>query len=73
MGLFEKPQQSSAAAAPDDPEAMNNLGELAYEAGDLDAARAWYEKAAKLGNPDAMNSLGVLAKEAGDMDVVRVR
>ncbi len=74
MGLFKKKQQSSDDdVAPDDPEAMFNLGLLAYKAGDEDAARAWYEQAAKLGNPDAMINLGLLAKEAGDMDVVRVR
>jgi len=74
MGLFEKPQQSSDdAVASDDPEAMNNLGRLAYQAGDLEGARAWWEKAAKLDHPEAMTNLGVLAKEAGDMDVVRVR
>ncbi len=41
MGLFKKQQQSSDDdVAPDDPEAMIKLGALAYEAGDLDAARA---------------------------------
>ncbi len=57
MGLFKKKQQSSDdVVAPDDPEAMVNLGGLAYEAGDLDAARAWYEQAAKLGNEAAVRA-----------------
>ncbi len=47
MGLFEKPQQSSDdAVASDDPDAMINLGEIAYEAGDLDVVRVRYEPAA---------------------------
>ncbi len=46
MGLFKKQQQSSDdVVAPDDPEAMTNLGVLAEEAGDMDVARAWYEYA----------------------------
>ncbi len=49
-----------------------NLGALAHEAGDLDAARIWYEKAAKLGHPTAMFNLGVLAGEAGDLEGARV-
>ncbi len=74
MGLFKKQEQSSDdVVATADPEAMTDLGELAYEAGDTDAARVWWEKAAKLGDPDAMLYLGFLAEEAGDMDVVRVR
>ncbi len=44
MGLFKKQQQSSDdVIAPDDAEAMINLGLLAEKAGDEDAARVWYE------------------------------
>ncbi len=73
MGLFKKKQQQSwdDVVAPDDPNAMINLGWLAQEVGDLVAARSWYEQAAKLGNPDAMFRLGVLAKKAGDLDAAR--
>ncbi len=39
---------------------MNGLGVLANRAGDLDAARAWWEKAANLGNPEAASSLAEL-------------
>ncbi len=48
MGLFKKKQQQRAddAVASDDPEAMNNLGSLADEAGDLDVVRVRYEPAA---------------------------
>ncbi len=53
------------------PEAMFNLGVLAKEAGDLDAARAWCEKAANLDHPDAMFRLGLLAYEEGDEDAAR--
>ncbi len=35
------------------------------------AARAWWEKAAKLGDPTAMTNLGFLAQEAGDLDAAR--
>ncbi len=51
--------------------AMINLGVLAKKAGDLDAARARYKKAAERGNPKAMFNLGVLAKKAGDLDAAR--
>ncbi len=63
MGLFKKKQQQSSddVVAPDGPEAMIKLGALAYEAGDLDAARAWWEQAAKLDQPQAMIRLGGLA------------
>ncbi len=40
----------SKAAKLGEPDAMFNLGLLAFEAGDLDAARAWYQQAAKLEN-----------------------
>ncbi len=45
MGLSKKKQQQSSddVIAPDDPDVMSNLGLLAHEEGDLDAARAWYE------------------------------
>ncbi len=47
MGLYKKQEQSSDdAVAPDGPEAMINLGELADEAGDLDVVRVRYEPAA---------------------------
>ncbi len=47
MGLYKKQQQSSDdAVAPDDPEAMINLGELAKEAGDRDGVRVRYEPSA---------------------------
>ncbi len=39
---------------------MNNLGVLAHEAGDLDAARAWYEQAAKFGDEAAASALAEL-------------
>ncbi len=39
---------------------MFNLGVLANEAGDRDAARAWFEKAAKLGDEDAAKWLAEL-------------
>ncbi len=61
MGLFKKKKQ----------DLMFNLGLLAYEAGDLDAARDWWEKAAKLGDPRAMTNLGLFAEEAGDLDAAR--
>ncbi len=54
-----------------DSGAMINLGGLAKKAGDLDAARAWYEEAADLDNPKAMFNLGLLAKKAGDLDAAR--
>ncbi len=53
------------------PDAMDNLGGLAYKAGDRDAARVWYEKAAKFGHPGAMFSLGMLAYEEGDKATAR--
>ncbi len=48
MGLFKQQQQQSSddVVAPNDPQAMTSLGLRAEEAGDLDAARAWYEQAA---------------------------
>ncbi len=51
--------------------AMTNLGLLAEKAGDLDAARAWYEQATKLDHPEAMTNLGLLAEKAGDRDAAR--
>ncbi len=46
MGVFKQQQSSDDAVAPDGPDAMNNLGEIAYEAGDLDVVRVRYEPAA---------------------------
>ncbi|GAB4054915.1 tetratricopeptide repeat protein [Catellatospora paridis] len=52
---------------------MTNLGLLAYEAGDVDAARGWYQRAADLGHAVGMHNLGVLARAAGDVDTARGR
>ncbi len=71
MGLFKKKQSSDDVAASGDPKVMVKLGRRADEAGDLDAARVWYEKATALGNTEAMNKLGFLAQQAGDKDAAR--
>ncbi len=51
---------SASAANRGDPGAMTNLGVLAYEAGDLDTARVWLEKAANRGDPNAARRLAEL-------------
>ncbi len=73
MGLFKKKNQRrwEQMAALGNTDAMTSLGALAEEAGDLDAARVWYEKATALGNTEAMAQLGGLADEAGDRAAAR--
>ena len=50
---------------------MYNLGVLAYEDGDQDTARTWFQRAADLGHADAMYNLGALAEGKGDEDSAR--
>jgi tetratricopeptide (TPR) repeat protein len=65
----------AVGATPAPPQAHKNLGDQAFERGDLDAARIHYEKAVKL-NPrlgdDVYFRLGTLAHGDGDLDVARL-
>lgn len=69
--MSEDRSDLEARAADGDAGAMFNLGSLAHKAGDVETARAWWEKAADAGNPDAMLKLGTLASYAGDIETSR--
>jgi Flp pilus assembly protein TadD len=45
-----------------------NLGAVLHQRGDVEGARAAYERAERRGDPDAAFNLGVLSYEAGDLD-----
>jgi Flp pilus assembly protein TadD len=49
-------------------DAMNNLGVLLKQRGELDEAETWHRRAADNGHTDAMNNLGVLLHERGELD-----
>ena len=52
---------------PNDFRAFNNLGKLAYEAGNYDKAESFFKKAASIKNaPEVNNNLGLVALEKGD-------
>lgn len=61
--------------------AMNNLGNLVYEMGDLARAQALYEESLTLrtelgdmgGMADSLNNLGMLATARGELDIARER
>jgi hypothetical protein len=75
MGIFKKKNTTpdievaslSNAAEEGNPVAIFNLGLMARDAGDLKAAKSWFERAAELGNAGAMFNLGVIASDAGDL------
>lgn len=48
-------------------EAMNNLGIIHWNRGDLQRARELLEKARQGGNSEAANNLGLMCKDEGDM------
>ena len=50
---------------------MYNVATMAFQAGDVELALDWYQKAAGLGDRDAMFNLGALAEGAGDLGVAR--
>jgi Flp pilus assembly protein TadD len=52
---------------PSDYRAYNNLGNLAYEAGNMDKAESYFKKAASLKEaPEVENNLGLIALSKGD-------
>lgn len=52
---------------PNDFRAFNNLGKLAYEAGNLEKAENYFKKAASINNaPEVNNNLGLIALTKGD-------
>ena len=52
---------------PNDFRAFNNLGKLAYEAGNLEKAESYFKKAASINNaPEVNNNLGLIALTKGD-------
>ena len=52
---------------PNDFRAFNNLGKLAYEAGNIDKAESYFKKAASISNaPEVNNNLGLIALIKGD-------
>ena len=52
---------------PNDFRAFNNLGKLAYEAGNLEKAESYFKKAASINNaPEVNNNLGLIALIKGD-------
>ena len=52
---------------PNDYRAYNNLGKLAYEAGNVDKAESYLKKAASIKNaPEVNNNLGLVALAKGD-------
>src|SRR3954454_21235469 len=57
------------------PAAMNNLGLLLAEHGDVEGARAAYQRAIDTGHPDqapaAMNNLGLMLAEHGNVEGAR--
>ena len=50
---------------------MWRLGGLAEDAGDLELAESWYQKAVDRGNSDGMLGLARLAYEAGDLELAK--
>jgi hypothetical protein len=51
---------------------MSNLGVLAEEAGVLESARSWWEKAAELGDAKAIEALKRLEQPASRLAVARL-
>lgn len=52
---------------PNDFRGFNNLGKLAYEAGNLEKAESYFKKAASISNaPEVNNNLGLIALAKGD-------
>ena len=52
---------------PNDFRGFNNLGKLAYEAGNLEKAESYFKKAASISNaPEVNNNLGLIALSKGD-------
>lgn len=52
---------------PNDFRGFNNLGKLAYEAGNLEKAESYFKKAASISNaPEVNNNLGLIALIKGD-------
>ena len=52
---------------PNDYRGFNNLGKLAYEAGNLEKAESYFKKAASISNaPEVNNNLGLIALSKGD-------
>ena len=68
MGLFGRSSEGDKShkdlerrASQGDTDAMMQLGDLARDAGDADAARSWYERAHLLGRRDAKKRIGALS------------
>lgn len=59
------------AAAAGNRDAINNLGMLADEEGDVETARKLWKQAAAEGSPDAMFNLGCSVHEEGDSTTAR--
>ena len=58
---------------PNDYRAYNNLGKLAYQAGNLDKAESFFKKASSLNNAAEVNmNLGLIALNKGDKGCCRV-
>ncbi len=64
-------EEDLRALARDDSEAVKNLGNKAYEKGDLVRAKQLYLLAAEAGNATALNNLGVLAKNSHNLEEAR--
>ena len=59
----------AAQIYPNDFRAYNNLGKLAYQAGNLDKAEAYFKKAASIkAAPEVNNNLGLIALAKGDKE-----
>ena len=57
----------AAQQFPNDYRAYNNLGKLAYQAGNFDKAESYFQKAAQLNaSPEVNNNLGLIALVKGD-------
>jgi TPR repeat protein len=56
------------AVSRDDPDAMYQLGNLAWEAGNVAEAVRWWEVAAEYDHTTAILALGYLCKKRGDED-----
>lgn len=64
-------EENLRALARDDSEAVKNLGNKAFEKGDLVRAKQLYLLAAEAGNATALNNLGVLAKNSHSLKEAR--
>ena len=74
MGDLDAAGDLAAAEGDASREDLYNLGEVAFEAGDLDAAADWYEKSAAADPewPAPVLKLGMLALNRGDLEGAKV-